>query len=272
MGSSTNKQQGGAGATPTGTKTSGGSNTTSYATSTPYQQKYYDQLLGQAQNLYEQGLPEYYQGATVSGLTPAQMESMNLTSNWVTGGSQDMMGSMNKNYMDMMSGRVNTGPGSPYGDMADAYRRMATDQANQLMGDVRSNQVMSGQYGGSSRGDIMNNKVVDAANEQLSNNLAMMYGNAYQQAQDQRTAALGQYGNIMNMPLEMSKALYNRVGLPQQQQNQAVMDDAKQRYDYAAMAPWQNLAQYANFISGNMGGTNTLTEKSGSSSSTQYLY
>lgn len=267
MGSSTNKQS-----QPTGTSSSGGGSSFSTATSTPYQQQYYDQLLGQANNLYQQGLPEYYQGPTVAGFTPAQQESMNLTSNWVTGGAQDMMGQMNKNYMDMMSGRVNTGAGSPYGDMADAYRRMATDQANQLMGDVRTNQVMSGQYGGSSRGDMLNNQVTQAANEQLSNNLAMMYGNAYQQAQDQRTAALGQYGNIMNMPLEMSKALYNRVGLPQQQLNQALMDDAKKRYDYAAMAPWQNLAQYANFISGNMGGTNTVSQNSGSSSTTKYLY
>ena len=66
----------------------------------------------------------------------------------------------------------------------------------------------------------------------------------------------------MNMPLEMSKQLYNRVGIPQQQYNQAMMDDARQRYEFAQTAPWQHLAQYANMISGNFGGTNT----SGSSS------
>ena len=199
------------------------------------------------------------------------MESMNLTSNWVTGNAQDMMGNMNNNYMDMMSGRINTGEGSPYGDMANAYRRQAGDQANQLMGEVRSGQVMSGQYGGSARGDMLNQNVMNEANQQVNDNLAMMYGNAYQSAQDQRTQALGQYGNIMNMPLEMSKQLYNRVGLPQQQLNQAVMNDQKQRYDYAAMSPYNNLAQYAQFISGNMGGMTQATENSSSSSTTKAI-
>ena len=265
MGSSSNNSQ------PQGSTTSGGSSGTSQNVSTPYQQAHYDQLLGQADNLYKQGMPDYYSGQTVSGFTPAQMESMNLTSNWVTNEAQDMMGNMNNNYMDMMSGRINTGAGSPYGDMANAYRRQAGDQANQLMGEVRSGQVMSGQYGGSARGDMLNQNVMNEANQQVNDNLAMIYGNAYQSAQDQRTQALGQYGNIMNMPLEMSKQLYNRVGLPQQQLNQAVMNDQKQRYDYASMSPYNNLAQYAQFISGNMGGMTQATESSSSSSTTKAI-
>ena len=265
MGSSSNQSQ------PQGSSTSGSSSGTSQNVSTPYQQAHYDQLLGQADNLYKQGMPDYYSGQTVSGFTPAQMESMNLTSNWVTNEAQDMMGSMNNNYMDMMSGRINTGEGSPYGDMANAYRRQAGDQANQLMGEVRSGQVMSGQYGGSARGDMLNQNVMNEANQQVNDNLSMMYGNAYQNAQDQRTQALGQYGNIMNMPLEMSKQLYNRVGLPQQQLNQAVMNDQKQRYDYASMSPYNNLAQYAQFISGNMGGMTQAKESSSNSSTTKAI-
>jgi hypothetical protein len=265
MGSSSNQSQ------PQGSSTSGSSSGTSQNVSTPYQQAHYDQLLGQADNLYKQGMPDYYSGQTVSGFTPAQMESMNLTSNWVTNEAQDMMGSMNNNYMDMMSGRINTGAGSPYGDMANAYRRQAGDQANQLMGEVRSGQVMSGQYGGSARGDMLNQNVMNEANQQVNDNLSMMYGNAYQNAQDQRTQALGQYGNIMNMPLEMSKQLYNRVGLPQQQLNQAVMNDQKQRYDYASMSPYNNLAQYAQFISGNMGGMTQAKESSSNSSTTKAI-
>jgi hypothetical protein len=99
-----------------------------------------------------------------------------------------------------------------------------------------------------------------------------MFNNAYNMAQQTQAQALGQYGNIMNMPINMSKALYNNVGLPQQQLNQAIMNDAKQRYDYNAMRPWQGLAQYANFIGGNMGGTvQQNSEQGGSSTSTTRL-
>ena len=237
-------------------------NTKSTTTSTPYQQKFMDQMLGQANNLYQKGLPGYYKGQTVAGMTPAQMESMNLTSNWVTGGAQDMMNNQNQQYQQMMSGRVNMGQGSPYQDMANTFQQQAMEGAQDMMGQLRSTQVMSGQAGGSTRGDLMNNQVIDQANQSVQQNLAGMYNNAYNQAQNTQNQALGQYSSIMNQPLEMSKQLYNRVGLPKQQQNQAQMNELKARYDYSSSAPWQNLAQFGNFIQGNMGGTNT-----GSSSS-----
>ena len=248
--------------------TSGGGSSTSTTTSTPFQQQYYEQLLGQANNLYKQGPMQMYGGQTVANMTPAQMESMNLTSNWVTGGAQNQMNQTLGNFNQMMSGQVNTGAGSPYGDMMNVYKGQAMDSANDMMQQVRSNQVMMGQPGGSSRGDLLNNRVIDEANRQVTDAGAAMYNNAYNTAQQVQSNALGQYGNIMNMPLEMSKQLYNRVGLPQQQYNQAIMDDARTRYQFGQQAPWQHLAQYANLISGNFGGTNTSSTESGSHSTT----
>ena len=96
-----------------------------------------------------------------------------------------------------------------------------------------------------------------------------MYNNAYNQAQGTRNNALGQYGTIMNMPLSMSSQLYNQVGLPQQQLNQAIFNDAKARYDHNSMLPYKNLDYYRNAIAGNMGGINTTTSNSsGGGSST----
>ena len=252
----------------TTTSSGGGSSTTNTTnTSTPYQQEYYDQMLGQANNLYKNGPMQFYGGQTVSGMTPAQMESMNLSSNWVTGGAQDMMNNQNQQYQQMMSGRVNTGEGSPYADMMNVYKSQAMDSANDMMGQLRSNQVMMGQPGGSSRGDLLNNQVINEANKQVTNAGAQMYNNAYDQAQNTQNNALGQYGSIMNMPLQMSQALYNQVGLPQQQYNQAIMDDARQRHDFGQQSGWNHLAQYGNMISGNFGGTQTGNSNTNSSQS-----
>ena len=243
---------------------SSGSSSSS-STQAPHQQAFYNQQLGNAQNLLQTGLPQYYQGATVAGFTPAQQEAQNLASNWITGGAQDQMNTMMGNYNDMMSGRVNTGEGSPYGDMMNSYKQQAMDSANDLMQGVRSNQVMMGQPGGSSRGDLLNNQVIDEANKQVTNAGAQMYNNAYNQAQATRNNALGQYGNIMNMPLAMSNALYNQVGLPQQQLNQSIMNDAMARYNHNSMLPFRNLDYYRNAIAGNMGGTNSTSSSSSSS-------
>lgn len=249
------------------TERSGGSSSSSVSTQTPYQQAHYDQLLGQANNLYQQGLPEYYSGPTVAGFTPAQLEAFNQASNWATGGGQDMIASMNKTYQDMMSGRVNTGAGSPYGDMIKSFQNQAVDSAQDVMGQLRGSQVMSGQYGGSSRGDMLNNRVIEEANKQVTDATSRMYMDAYNQAQNKQLGALGQYGSIMNMPMSLAAQLYNQVGLPQQQLNQNLMDAAKARYDYNSMLPFQNLQMYQNFIGGNMGGT-TTTQSSSSSGGT----
>ena len=254
------------------TESSSGGSSSSYATQTPYQQQYYDQLLGQANNLYQQGLPEYYQGATVANFTPAQMQSMNMTQNYINGDAQNMMNGVNQNFQQMMSGEVRTGEGTPYGDMVSEYTRQATDAGNLAMQGLRTQGASVGQDGVGSRQDMLSNEVKRQVAQDISGNTANMFNNAYNQAQQTQAQALGQYGNIMNMPLNMSKSLYNNVGLPQQQLNQAIMNDAKQRYDYNAMRPWQNLAQYANFIGGNMGGTSTQTsEQGGSSTSTTRL-
>lgn len=254
------------------TESSSGGSSSSVATQTPYQQKYYDQLLGQANNLYQKGLPEYYKGPTVANFTPAQMESMGMTQDYITGDAQNMMQGVNQNFQQMMSGKVRTGAGTPYGDMVNEYTRQATDAGNLAMQGLRSQGSSVGQYGVGSREDMLNNEVKRQVAQDISGNTENMYNNAYNMAQQTQAQALGQYGNIMNMPIEMSKSLYNNVGLPQQQLNQAIMNDAKQRYDYNAMRPWQNLAQYANFIGGNMGGTATQTsEQGGSSTSTTRL-
>ena len=245
----------------------GGSESASTSQVVPYQQPMYNQLLGQANNLYRTGMPQYYGGPTVAGFAPSQMESMNQTSNWATGGAQDMMANQNQQYQQMMSGRVDTGEGTPYGDLANAYTQQATDQANRLMSNVRGGQVMSGQSGGSSRGDMLNNQVITDTNQQLTNNLAGMYGNAYNRAQQTQSNALGQYGSIMNMPMNMAQGLYNQVGLPQQQMNQNLMNDAKSRYDYNSMNPYRNIEMYKNLIAGNMGSTNSQ-ESAGTYSNT----
>ena len=244
--------------------TTSSSSSSSTNTNTPFQQPYFAEALGQARNLYNQGLPQYYQGQTVAGFTPAQMESMNRSSNYMTGGQYDALQNNTFNALNQgLSGNIDT---RGFDDMSAMYQRQAMEGAQDMMGGLRSQQVMSGQQGGSSRGDIMNNKVIDAASDQYSNNMANLYNNAYQTAQQNRMQSMGMANSLMANPMQMNKQLYNQVGLPQQQLNQATMNDAKARYDYAAMAPWQNLNQYINMMQGNMGGTSTSS--SGGSSTT----
>ena len=94
--------------------------------------------------------------------------------------------------------------------------------------------------------------------------MAQMYGQAYNQAQGMRMPAaqqmIGQqqFGQrqapaTMAQPLSMFGAV-NAIGGARRNLTQAQMDADRSRYEYEAMAPYQNLAQYQGATSGSWGG------------------
>ena len=96
-------------------------------------------------------------------------------------------------YRDMMSGEVDTGEGTPYGDMASAYKDQVIGELTGTSGalaNIRSGLVNYGQAGGSTRGDLLQQEaIVDAVTKGMAMPMAQMYGQAYQQAQGARLPA-----------------------------------------------------------------------------------
>jgi hypothetical protein len=130
------------------------------------------------------------------------------------------------------------------------------------------------QPGGSSRGDLVQNKAIaDAVSKGMTMPMAQMYSDAYSQAQGQRFPAaamqLGQreagmrgYPSIMGAPLGMYGAAAD-VGAQRQAESQRTLDAAMGRYDYDAQKDYNALNQYMNTIAGNYGGTTTQTSPGG---------
>jgi len=93
-------------------------------------------------------------------------------------------------YENLMSGKVDTGTGSPYAAMESALSQgvMSNLQSNILPG-LRQQQIQY-QPGGSSRGQLEQNAAItEAVQSGLTQPLAEMYGGAYQQAQQMRLPA-----------------------------------------------------------------------------------
>jgi len=196
-----------------------------------------------------------------------------------------------KQYRDLMAGNVNLGPRSPFKSTADALTQS-------VMGNLKGNilpglrqQQMQYQPGGSSRGQLEQNKAISSAVASgLTKPMAQMYSDAYQQAQGMRLpaaqmglgaqqhgmgyglqglgaaqgagqlglGATAQYPGMMNAPF----SLYDRmagVGRDRQALNQRQINADMQRYNYEANAPRNALNQFMNTISGNYGGTQTST-------------
>jgi hypothetical protein len=264
---------------------------TSQATTEPWdvQIPHLERGFKTAKNLYfdQQGrptLPAYYSGKTVAGPDPYQTMAQESIVNYAKGdapvalqsaASVANLGQMygqtpfsGEQRADLLAGRVNTGAGTPFGAIANTYGQQFIDQMTKGLADVRKGQIMY-QPGGSSRGDIYQSNVATGASQALAQNLANLYGGAYQTAQSQRfpmaqmelgqkAAGLGAYPTIMGAPLSMYQAIGD-VGAQRRAMTQEGINQAMMRYNYEAQRPQTALQNYLSSISGAYGGRSTAT-------------
>ena len=237
---------------------------------------------GAAKNLFDVGMPGYYPGSTVSGFDPTQTRAQQDSLSYLGGpglqgmmsGAQDALGRSLGGYTgfspqqqsDLLAGNVNTGAGSPFGQMTDALTQGVQQNLSQnILPGIRSGMMRSGQAGGGSRGDLVQNRAIsDAVTQGLTQPLAQMYSGAYNQAQGMRMPAaqqmIGQQqfgqrqaGQTMSQPLQMFGAM-NAVGGARRNMTQALIDADRARYEYESMSPYQNLDRYQGATSGSWGG------------------
>ena len=246
------------------------------------QQDYLTRGFERAEGLYGQGMPAYYPGQTLAGFDPEQQRAQASMLNY---GRGERVGAMqsgaerallsklggqtpftDQQTSDLLAGKVDTGAGTPYGDLADVYRQQFESQAGKGLANVRQG-LVNYQPGGGSRGDIYAANVVGGAQKAL----AQMYGGAYQQAQGQRfpmaqmaigqqTAGMGAYPTIMGAPMGMYGAMADvgaqRRGLSQEQINRDM-----QKYQYEAGAPQSALQNYLASVTGDYGSVVTAPGK-----------
>jgi len=94
-------------------------------------------------------------------------------------------------YSDLLAGTLKTGAGTPYQAMTDALTQgVQKNLGENILPGIRSGMMRSGQMGGGSRGDLVQNRAIsDAVTQGLTQPLAQMYGQAYNQAQGMRMPA-----------------------------------------------------------------------------------
>ena len=276
-------------------------------------------------------LPGYYSGPTTAGFDPAQQMAQSGALGYAMGTRPEAMQKASENqllgmydvakqipdyamgrgdaaqnyatdalkrvsptYTSLMSGKVDyTSDDSPYKRMADVYGEQYKAQIAKQLPGIRQ-QMVEYQPGGGSRGDIVQGMAEGAASKNLAQNLAGLYGNAYQQAQAGRMPAaqalagqygvsgqtalgagelglrgysgagqmgqeaLSQYPGMMAAPLSMYGAMGD-VGAQRRAMSQAAIDSDMARYQYESTKPQQALQNYMASISGDYGGVKTQT-------------
>jgi hypothetical protein len=190
-------------------------------------------------------------------------------------------------YAQMLRGDVDY-EGGPYEAMADVYRQQAEDQMQQALTNVRGQQVLY-QPGGGSRGDIFAAQAAATGQKALAQNLAGLYGGAYQQAMAGRMpaaqmgigaqqfgmgyglqgmqgaqAGAGMVPGLMQAPLGMYGAA-QQIGAQQRALNQAAINRDIARYEYQMAQPQQALQSYLAGVTGDYGGMSQARGPGGAS-------
>jgi hypothetical protein len=199
---------------------SGGSQTSTSQTATSFssesgpwkpQVPYIKQGFQEAARLYKQGPPKYYPGETLAGFDPSQTQAQQATIGYVTGpraAAQQM--AAEDRMMKGLSGQVDY---STFNPMMDYLGRQATTQLQgQVLPGIRS-QMIGYQPGGGSRGNLIQQKAIETANQQLLDKQAQLTYGAQQAAQDRALNYMGQYPTIMNAPLSLYGALGGSICL-----------------------------------------------------------
>ena len=227
------------------------------------QKPYLEAGFGRAQDLYNRNPmgPSYYGGSTLAGFDPAQQASQRMTMNYAMGGRPQAMQRQAESSLGTgLSGQVDTAAFNPLA--AALGQKVQGELQGNILPGIRESQVRY-QPGGSSRGDLVQNKAIaNAVTSGMTLPLAQAYGDAYNTAQ-QRAVQSGQmYPSIMSAPLGMAEAVGDvgaaRRGMTQEGINRSMMRD-----QYTKNAPQQALANYMNMIGGNYGGTTTQTAPGG---------
>ena len=237
------------------------------------QEDYLKRGFARSESAYKGGPAPYYPGQTLAGFDPAQQAAQAAILGYAQGPrpaaqqslAERQMGRTYQTATDLMGGRVDTGAGTPYGDMASAYKDQVisqlTNPTSGVLPGIRSG-LVNYQPGGSTRGNVLQQQAIaDAVTKGMSMPLAQMYGQAYQQAQGQRLpaaqvglAGMQQYPSLMAAPLAMYGAMGD-VGAQRRAMQQESINQAMQKYEYGATAPQVALQNYMAGISGEYGGT-----------------
>ena len=240
----------------------GGGTTTTTTEPWIEQQDFLEEGFGAAKELYKARPlgPAYYGGPTLAGFDPAQQASQRMAMNYAMGTRpQDMQRQAEASLKTGLSGQVDTAAFNPL--VSALSGKVQSELQGNILPGIRESLVRY-QPGGSSRGDLVQNKAIaNAVTSGMTLPLAEAYGNAYNTAQQRATQAAQQYPSIMGAPLGMAEAV-GEVGEARRGMTQEGINRAMARDQYTKNAPQQALANYMSMIGGNYGGTTTQTAPS----------
>ena len=215
-------------------------------------QPYLSDVYSKAQSYSNTPTPGYFPGQTYAGFTPAQLAAQQGIQDFALQGAPQIMNPAMQAYQYGTSGSVLDVANNPYVQaMAQGAAQDAFAQLDPALAGIRQGAVQSGGYGGSRQG-IAEGLAIGGAADAATRAAADIYGQAYGQGLGHQLGTLGQTGSLLGagfMPYEALSA----SGSEQQAREQALIEDAKAKWEFEQNLPYNALNQYMSTLSGTGG-------------------
>lgn len=219
---------------------------------TPEQQKLID-LAMPSFTKYAANPPKAYGGPTVAGFTPTQVQGQQQVLSGVP--AQQQVASNALKTSNFLSGDVLSPDSNPalrqY--METAAQPVWDQLTRQALPAIRGEAVTSGQYGGSRQGIAEGIATGDAARA-VANSNADIANHGYQAGLDALTKGLSLTGSTQQAQVQPGVST-SAVGEQQRSLNQALLDEAANKYYYNQQAPFTTGSQLASIAASLPGGS-----------------
>jgi len=234
-------KKGGGGSAPVQT---GSTTTTTQTAPWSGQQPYLSFGFQKAQELYNQGGPQYFPSDTVASVAPETSQALDLLTQRALAGSPVASAAQSSNLATLNGNYL--GAGNPY------FQQMIGNIANAVTPQIARNFEGAGRYGSGAYANALTSALANSA----SNLAYQNYGDERRNMNQAAALAPG----LANLDYNDLQQLAG-VGNTRQQLAQQGINAAIDRYNYNQNLPYNNLANYMRLIQGNYGASQTQTSQ-----------
>ena len=211
-------------------KGSNPSSVTSTTSSEPseFVKPYLTEAFGQAQNLFQSSVPNYYPNQTYANFAPETSAALNLATQRATQGNP-LLGSSQNEINNILSGQYLSPTTNPYSQAL--YDQMAGD----VTSGVQSQFSKAGRLGSGANQEVLASELGNLANQ--------VYGSQYQQERQNMLGAAQIAPQLAQADYADIQAL-GGVGQTREAMDMAQIQDATARFDFEQQKPYYKLREY----------------------------
>jgi len=241
-------------------KGGGGGSSTTTTSLDPIQKRALASVLDKSEALYDKGPLNFFPGETVAQVDPNTMLGQNLQLGAAGSALSMLPGTLDAWQRGLNADLVN----NPLTEqIAQAATRPIERQfMEQTLPSIQSSAIQHGAFGGD-RQDILTGMAARDMNQSVLDTRANIYSDA-------NRAGMAQQANMLNLLPTLQQGLLNpsaaitNVGLQRQAEEQALIDAARERFEFNEFEPESQLDRFQNRVTGvNLGGMSSTKSKGG---------